>query len=193
MKTKIVFATHNEHKLREVAEVLKDRYQVIGLTELGCTEDIEETADTLQGNAHIKSMYVYEKYGYDCFSDDTGLEVDALNGAPGVYSARYGGGDHDSEANIKKLLHNMEGVENRSARFKTVISLIEKGKERLFEGVVEGDILVTPIGDKGFGYDPVFVPKGYDKSFAELGDEVKNKISHRALAVNKLVDYLQTL
>lgn len=193
MKTKIVFATHNEHKLREVAEVLKDRYQVIGLTELGCTEDIEETADTLQGNARIKSMYVYEKYGYDCFSDDTGLEVDALNGAPGVYSARYGGGDHDSEANIKKLLHNMEGVENRSARFKTVISLIEKGEERLFEGVVEGDILVTPIGDKGFGYDPVFVPKGYDKSFAELGDEVKNKISHRALAVNKLVDYLQTL
>lgn len=193
MKTKIVFATHNEHKLREVAEVLKDRYQVIGLTELGCTEDIEETADTLQGNAHIKSMYVYEKYGYDCFSDDTGLEVDALNGAPGVYSARYGGGDHDSEANIKKLLHNMEGVENRLARFKTVISLIEKGEERLFEGVVEGDILVTPIGDKGFGYDPVFVPKGYDKSFAELGDEVKNKISHRALAVNKLVDYLQTL
>ena len=119
--------------------------------------------------------------------------MDALNGAPGVYSARYGGGDHDSEANIKKLLHNMEGVENRSARFKTVISLIEKGEERLFEGVVEGDILVTPIGDKGFGYDPVFVPKGYDKSFAELGDEVKNKISHRALAVNKLVDYLQTL
>lgn len=189
---KIVFATNNRHKLDEVEAILGHKFELISLTEVGCHEDIPETGETLEENALQKARYVYSHFHTDCFADDTGLEVEALNGAPGVYSARYAGGNgHDSEANMRKLLQELEGVENRKARFRTVFALIVNGKEHLFEGIVNGTIIKVRRGTSGFGYDPVFVPNGYDKTFAELGDDIKNRISHRAVASDKLCKFLK--
>lgn len=188
---KIVFATNNKHKLDEIRSILGHDFQVVSLEEIGCFDEIPETGDTLEENARQKSTYIVEHYHYDCFADDTGLEVDALNGEPGVHSARYAEGtDHDSEANMMKLLEKLEGKTNRNARFRTVISLIINGVEHQFEGSVEGHIATEKRGSEGFGYDPIFIPTGYEQSFAELGEEVKNKISHRARAVKKLAEYL---
>ena len=192
---KIVFATNNSHKLEEIRQILGKSIEVLSLADINCHEDIPETAPTIEGNAMMKARYVYDKYGTPCFADDTGLEVEALDGAPGVYSARYAGGEgHDSEANMRKLLHELEGKENRRAQFRTVIALIEQkdGKPvaHTFEGKIEGHISDEKRGTSGFGYDPIFVPEGYEQSFAELGNEIKNKISHRARAVARLDEYL---
>lgn len=192
MKSEIVFATNNEHKLHEVAELLGDRYTVVGLKDIGCTEDIPETADTLEGNALLKAKYVFDKFGKNCFSDDTGLEVEALNNAPGVYSARYAGETKSAEANMNKLLFELQNKSNRKARFRTVVALIIDGDEHLFEGEVKGSIIEEKRGAEGFGYDPIFVPDGYTKTFAELPLTEKNTISHRARAVKKLVTFLET-
>lgn len=189
----IVFATNNAHKLREIREIVGDRFSVLSLDDIGCREDIPETADTIEGNAELKARYVKERYGYDCFADDTGLEVDALGGAPGVYSARYAGDGHDSVANMGLLLHNMEGVVDRTARFRTAIVLLAGPDKRLFEGVVEGVIATTPAGVDGFGYDPVFYPEGYTRTFAEMSPDEKNSISHRGRATKKLIEYLTQL
>ena len=192
-KRKLVFATNNAHKLEEVAAILGDQVELLSLNDIGCQADIPETAETLEGNALLKSSYIYKNYHLDCFADDTGLEVKALNGAPGVYSARYAGGEgHDAQANMLKLLHELDGKENRKAQFRTAISLILDGKEYLFEGVIKGEIIKEKRGDSGFGYDPVFMPEGYDRTFAELGNDIKNQISHRALAVQKLCEFLQS-
>lgn len=192
MKKKLVFATNNAHKLDEIRAILGDRVEVLSLKDIHCGADIPETADTLEGNAALKAEYIYKNYGLDCFADDTGLEVEALGGAPGVYSARYAGGEgHDSEANMKKLLVELEGKTNRKAQFRTAICLIEDGTKHLFEGVVKGEIIEKKRGCSGFGYDPVFVPEGYTETFAEMGNEEKNKISHRARATQKLCDYLK--
>lgn len=188
MKQKIVFATNNTHKLEEVADILGKNYEVMSLSEIGCHDEIPETADSFAGNAIQKARYVKEHYGYDCFADDSGLEVDALGGAPGVYSARYSGGD--SEANMEKLLHNLTEKKERGAQFRTVIALLIGEEIRMFEGIVRGTIIHERRGEGGFGYDPIFVPDGYDHTFAELGSEVKNRISHRAKAVEKLTEYL---
>ena len=191
---KIVFATNNKHKLEEIKDILGKNFEIVSLTEIGCHEDIPETGSTLQENARQKSTYVVEHYNQNCFADDTGLEVEALGGEPGVYSARYAEGtDHDSEANMRKLLTKMEGQSNRKACFRTVISLIIDGVEHQFEGKVEGRIATEKHGKEGFGYDPIFIPEGYDKSFAELGEEIKNQISHRARAVKKLAEYLEKI
>ena len=234
---KIVFATNNKHKLEEIRSILGEDFEVLSLNDIGCHEDIPETADTLEGNALQKAQYVFEKYGYDCFADDTGLEVQALGGEPGIYSARYAALDgdgsisHDSEANMAKLLRKLEGIENRKARFRTVIALLthsqslpkrgksdmisvnksnqtslpsggveggynpspREGKRVGFEGIVNGSIIRERRGGEGFGYDPIFQPEGYDKTFAELGSEIKNHISHRARAVQKLADFLKSL
>lgn len=188
---KLVFATNNAHKLEEIRAILGDRIEILSLNDINCHADIPETADTLQGNAALKAQYIYENYGLDCFADDTGLEVEALNGAPGIYSARYAGGEgHDSEANMKKLLSEMQDKENRNARFRTVICLIEGGKEHFFEGIVNGSIILERKGGAGFGYDPIFMPDGYSETFAEMGNDEKNKISHRARAVQKLCEYI---
>ena len=193
MKRKLVFATNNAHKLEEVAAILGDQVELLSLNDISCQTDIPETAETLEGNALLKSSYIYKNYHLDCFADDTGLEVEALNGAPGVYSARYAGGEgHDAQANMLKLLHELEGKENRKAQFRTAISLILDGKEYFFEGVIKGEIIKEKRGDSGFGYDPVFMPEGYDRTFAELGNDIKNQISHRALAVQKLCEFLQS-
>lgn len=197
---KIVFATNNQHKLQEIREILGDQFEILSLADIGCHEDIPETGNTLEANAHQKAEYVFDHYHIDCFADDTGLEVDALGGAPGVHSARYAEGtDHNSEANMAKLLREMGDNDNRKARFRTVISLIQMeggnpvcSREYQFEGVVEGRIDREKHGSEGFGYDPVFIPEGYDKSFAELGEEIKNQISHRARAVKKLAEWLKT-
>ncbi len=192
MKRKLVFATNNAHKLEEVAAILGEKIELFSLNDIGCHTDIPETAATLEGNALLKSSFIFKNYGLNCFADDTGLEVEALDGAPGVYSARYAGGEgHDSQANMLKLLRDLEGKENRKAQFRTAISLILDGKEYLFEGVIKGEIIKEKRGDSGFGYDPIFKPEGYDKTFAELGNDIKNKISHRALAVQKLCEFLQ--
>jgi len=192
MKRKLVFATNNAHKLEEVAAILGDKVELLSLNDIDCHTDIPETAETLEGNALLKSSFIYRNYQLDCFADDTGLEVEALNGAPGVYSARYAEGEsHDAQANMRKLLHELEGKENRKAQFRTAISLILDGKEYLFEGVIKGEIIKEKRGDSGFGYDPIFKPEGYEQTFAELGNETKNKISHRALAVQKLCEFLQ--
>ena len=189
----LVFATNNAHKLDEVRQILGDRFKVLSLNDIGCHEDIPETADTFQGNALQKARYVKEHYGYDCFADDTGLEVKALDGAPGVHSARYAG-DHDSEANMTKLLHELEKKSDRSAQFRTVIALILNGQEVLFEGIVTGQIATERhYGDGGFGYDPIFVPDGYTETFSQMSSQGKNLISHRGRAVRKLADYLKTL
>ena len=189
MKT-LVFATNNLHKLEEVRDILGGSFRIASLKEIGCTDDIPETADTLEGNALQKARYVKDKFGYDCFADDTGLEVEALGGAPGVFSARYAGPGHDSEANMQKLLKELEGKTNRQAQFRTVVALILEGREYTFEGIVRGSILAECSGTAGFGYDPLFVPEGYAETFAEMGSEEKNRISHRARAVQKLADFL---
>lgn len=186
----LVFATNNPHKLQEIRAILGSDFLVKGLCDIGCTEDIPETADTLEGNAAIKARYVKEHYGYDCFADDTGLEVTALGGAPGVYSARYAGPGHDSAANVALLLENMKNENDRTARFRTVIALTEGDEIKEFEGIVNGRIIESLRGDGGFGYDPVFVPDGYDMTFAELSAEEKNSISHRGRAVAALLQYL---
>lgn len=192
MKRKLVFATNNAHKLEEVKAVVGESFDILSLKDINCHEDIEEPGETLQENALIKARYVKDKYGYDCFGDDTGLEVEVLNGAPGVYSARYGGGDHDSKANIKRLLSEMNGAVNRKAQFRTVIALILDGKEYLFEGKIKGAIINEERGEAGFGYDPVFQPEGYTETFAQLGGDVKNNVSHRALATKSLCEFLKT-
>lgn len=190
-KRKLVFATNNKHKLEEIRAILGSKIDILSLDDINCHEDIPETADTLEGNAQIKAQFVYDHYHLDCFADDTGLEVEALNGAPGVFSARYAGGEgHDSEANMKKLLSEMQDKTNRKARFRTVIAFIEQGEIRLFEGIVNGCITEEKHGDSGFGYDPIFRPDGFSETFAEMGNESKNQISHRANAVKKLCEYL---
>lgn len=188
----IVFATNNAHKLQEVRDILGDRCRVLSLAEIDCHDDIPETADTLEGNAMIKARWVKERYGYDCFADDTGLEVDALDGAPGVKSARYAAengcsGDHDSKANMRLLLHNMDGKADRTARFRTVIALLCDGREYTFEGKVEGEITCEPRGKDGFGYDPVFLPAGETLTFAEMDSARKNSMSHRGRALAALL------
>ena len=190
MKKKLVFATNNAHKLEEIASILGDKIELLSLKDIHCDADIPETADTLEGNAIQKAEYIHQHYGMDCFADDTGLEVEALNGAPGIYSARYAGEGHDSEANMKKLLENMQDKENRKAQFRTAICLIMDGETHLFEGIVKGEIIKEKKGGAGFGYDPIFVPEGYDLTFAELGNDIKNTISHRAKAVEKLCNFL---
>ncbi|WP_298108604.1 non-canonical purine NTP diphosphatase [uncultured Bacteroides sp.] len=190
---KFVFATNNAHKLEEVKALLGDKIELLSMKDIKCSADIPETETTLEGNALLKARYIYENYHINCFADDTGLEVEALNGAPGVYSARYAGEEHNSEANMKKLLHELEGVENRKAQFRTIFALIIEGKEYLFEGIVKGEIIKQRKGNAGFGYDPIFVPEGYTQTFAEMGSEEKNKISHRAKAVGKLCKFLHTL
>lgn len=190
MKRKLVFATNNAHKLEEISSILGDKIELLSLKDIGCTADIPETADTLEGNAIQKAEYIHQHYGLDCFADDTGLEVEALGGAPGVYSARYAGNGHDSEANMQKLLQNLEGETNRKAQFRTAICLIMDGEQHLFEGICRGEIIHEKKGGAGFGYDPIFVPEGYNETFAELGNEIKNTISHRARAVQMLCDFL---
>jgi len=186
----LVFATNNQHKLKEIREIIGSQYKIISLDEIGCYEDIIEDAETIEGNASLKSWYVYNKFKMDCFADDTGLEIEALDGKPGVKSARYAGDDCNPENNIKKILAELAAHTNRKARFKTVISLIRQGTETFFEGTVDGVILKGKRGDGGFGYDPVFLPDGYEKSFAELAAEEKNKISHRGRAMQKLISFL---
>lgn len=188
----IVFATNNNHKLSELRRIVGDRFKILSLAEIGCHDDIPETADTLEGNALMKARYVKERYGYDCFADDTGLMVDALGGAPGVYSARYAGPGHDSAANMALLLENLRGVTDRKARFVTVIALILDGVEKTFTGKVEGEILTAPEGDGGFGYDPVFRPEGHNATFALMSPDDKNAISHRGRATALLVEYLNS-
>ena len=189
---KIVFVTNNKNKLSEIQEILGDRFEIVSLRDINCDVDIPETADTLEGNAQQKAQYVWEHYHLNCFADDTGLEVATLDGAPGVRSARYDDTtDHDSEANMRKLLRELGENNNRNARFRTVIALILNGEVTEFEGIVNGHIAHEKHGTEGFGYDPLFVPEGYDKSFAELGMEIKNHISHRARAVAKLAAYLK--
>jgi non-canonical purine NTP pyrophosphatase (RdgB/HAM1 family) len=190
-KMKIVFATNNLNKLSEVKKILGNKFEVMSLSDIGCHDDIPEKGQTLKDNALIKAQWVYDKYHVNCFADDTGLEVDTLGGAPGVYSARYAGGEgHDSEANMKKLLSELENNDNRKARFRTVIALIIDGKVTTFDGIVNGSITKEKRGGEGFGYDPIFMPEGFNKTFAELGTGIKNNISHRAKAVQKLADYL---
>ena len=212
---KIVFATNNEHKLSEIRAILGPKFEVVSLADIGCHEDIPETGATLEENALMKAEYIYDKYHLSCFADDTGLEVEALNGAPGVYSARYASLEsvatesqqtlsHDSEANMDRLLRELENNNNRKARFRTVIALIQKKdvcpcgctsikQIHKFEGIVNGEIIREKRGGEGFGYDPIFQPEGYNKTFAELGTYIKNQISHRARAVQKLADHLKTL
>lgn len=187
---KLVFATNNAHKLEEIERMLGEKFELVSLREIGCREDIPETQDTLEGNALEKARYVKEHYGYDCFADDTGLEVEALDNRPGIYSARYAGPAKDAEDNMTKILEEMRGIANRKARFRTVIALLLEGKEYCFEGIVEGEILTERQGTEGFGYDPIFRPDGYAVSFAEMDMEEKNKISHRGRAVEKLVAFL---
>ncbi len=187
---RLVFATGNQNKVKEIQVLIPETIRLLGLEDIQCKEEIPETQDTIEGNAAQKAFYVYEKYHHNCFADDTGLEVDALNGRPGVLSARYAGEAKDANANMDKILAELTNENNRTAHFKTVISLVIDGEEIQFEGVVEGTILKEKRGGKGFGYDPIFLPNGSDRSFAEMEISEKNKISHRALAVNKLVDYL---
>lgn len=189
----LVFATNNAHKLEEINAAVGNDIKILSLKAIGCVEDIPETAPTLQGNASQKSHYVYQKYEINCFADDTGLEIEVLDGAPGVYSARYAGPGHDHEKNMDKVLSDLEGKQNRKARFRTVISLILDKQEYFFEGIVNGNILKERQGKKGFGYDPIFQPEGYSQSFAEMNLTEKNRISHRGLAVQKLIDFLQKL
>ena len=194
MKQRLVIATNNAHKLEEITAVVGDKFEIVSLADIDCHEDIPETADTLEGNALLKARFVHERYGLDVFADDTGLEVDALGGQPGVHTARYAYPDrNDNEANVDKLLRELQGTTNREAHFRTVIALIIGGEEHLFEGRVDGHITETRRGTEGFGYDPVFSPEDTGKTFAELGIEVKNRLSHRARAVQKLCAFLEQL
>lgn len=188
---KLVFASNNKNKIQEIQALVPKTIQIVSLEEIGCTEDIPETADTIEGNAILKANYVTEKYGYDCFADDTGLEVVALNGAPGVYSARYAGEQKDANDNMDKLLSELEDKSNRKANFKTVIALNLNGKQNLFTGIINGKIIEEKIGTNGFGYDPIFVADGYEKTFAELSMKEKSTISHRGIAVKELILFLQ--
>jgi len=190
---KLVFATNNNHKLRELQQILPSEFELLSLNDIGCSEDIPETGPTLETNASQKSFYIWNKYGIDCFADDTGLEIEALSNAPGVYSARYAGEDKSATANMTKVLENMIGQPNRKARFRCIISLVIGGKENQFEGIVEGQILHEKSGKDGFGYDPIFMPDGYSLSFAEMSSGDKNRISHRGRAVEQLVGYLRNL
>ncbi len=188
----IVFATSNPNKIREVQPLLDGKIKIIGLKEIGCHEDIPETQDTIEGNAIQKAAYVYENYGHDCFAEDTGLQIEALNGEPGVYSARYAGPQRDPEANMNLALQKLGQRTDRSAQFKTVVALIVDGKVQTFEGVIKGQIGFEKKGEGGFGYDPLFTPEGYEQTFAQMPDSEKNKISHRAVAIKKLIDFLRT-
>jgi len=190
MSRQLVFATNNAHKTEEVKNLLTGQYEVLNLAAIGCTTDIPETADSFAGNASLKSHYVNDNYQLDCFADDSGLEVEALNNEPGIFSARYAGGRGD-QANLQLVLQKLEGQPNRKARFRTVISLLSNGKEYFFEGVVNGTIREIPTGTEGFGYDPVFEPEGYTQTFAEMSMEQKNQISHRAIAMRKLIAFLK--
>ena len=190
---KLIFATHNQNKLKEVQQLLPDKISLLGLTDLNCTKEIPETGTTLNENAIIKVSYVKYHYDGNCFADDTGLEVEALNGEPGVYSARYAGEHNDAELNMQKLLNNLKGKTNRKAQFRTVIALNIKGKQHLFEGVCKGEILLEKQGNSGFGYDPIFKPKGFDRSFAEMTLDEKGKISHRGIAMAKLIAFLESI
>jgi len=190
MDKKLVFATNNLNKTKEVRAILASNYEVLNLQDIGCNVDIPETADSFAGNATLKSAYVVQHFNIDCFADDSGLEVEALNNEPGIFSARYSGQRGDV-VNMNYLLAKMEGITNRNARFKTVISLIQNGSNYLFEGVVYGKLRTSPVGQNGFGYDPIFEPNGYDITFAEMDSALKNQISHRALAMQKLISFLQ--
>jgi len=192
MTHELIFATNNLHKLTEIQALISDNFILKSLQQIGCTEDIPETAPTLEGNALLKAEYIFNKYGKNCFADDTGLEIEALDGRPGVFSARYATDGHDFEANIDKVLEELAGVENRKARFRTVVVLILDGSVHYFEGIVNGEIITERKGIKGFGYDPIFLPDGYEQTFAEMPLSEKNKISHRARAVSKLVDFLNS-
>ncbi|MBQ5775640.1 MAG: non-canonical purine NTP diphosphatase [Bacteroidaceae bacterium] len=187
---KIVFATNNQHKLQEVRAIVGQYFDVLSLRDIECNEEIPENGTTFEENALMKAHYIKDNYGYDCFADDSGLEVVALNNAPGVYSARYAGEPSDSQRNIEKLMREMQDKKERSARFRTSIALLLDGEEKLFDGCIEGDIIDVLRGCNGFGYDPLFVPRGYDITFAEMSSEEKNKISHRAIATQKLIEYL---
>ena len=187
---RLIFATNNQHKLQEIRSILGEKFQVDGLKDIGFNEDIAETSHTLEGNAILKARYIQRKYNTDCFADDTGLEIDALSGKPGVHSARYAGIECISENNISKVLKEMQGVNERNARFRTVIALIKESKEFLFEGTVSGKIIEGKRGKNGFGYDPIFIPDGDTRTFAEMPLDEKNQVSHRAAAINKLVTFL---
>jgi XTP/dITP diphosphohydrolase len=190
---KLVFATNNRHKLEEVADKIKNKIELLTLEDIGCKEDIEETGSTFQENASIKSHYIYDKYHFNCFGDDSGLEIDALNGEPGVYSARYAGEHGNHDANINKVLEKLRSTENRRARFISMISLIWNGREHFFEGTVDGILRHERSGTKGFGYDPIFQPDGYNITFAEMDMDEKNRISHRARAIEKLIAFLKNV
>ena len=189
----LVFASNNKNKIKEIQSILPETIKILSLEEIGCHEEIPETADTIEGNAILKANYVTEKYGYDCFADDTGLEVTSLNGEPGVYSARYAGEQRDANDNMNKLLEALSGKSDRSAQFKTVIALNLKGKQSLFTGIAKGTITLDKTGNQGFGYDPIFQPKNYTETFAELSSEIKNKISHRGKATRQLIDFLNSI
>ena len=189
----LVFASNNKNKIKEIQQLLPKDIQILSLAEIGCYEEIPETADTIEGNAILKANYVTNKYGYDCFADDTGLEVTALNGAPGVYSARYAGEPSDSIANMEKLLDALKSKTNREAQFKTVITLNYKGKQQLFTGIAKGSVTLTQSGQEGFGYDPIFQPDGHQITFAEMPAELKNAISHRGKATQLLISFLNEI
>ncbi|MBL0013282.1 MAG: non-canonical purine NTP diphosphatase [Flavobacterium sp.] len=190
MKTKLVFATNNLNKIKEVQSMLPNSIEIMSLESIGCLEDIPETSNTIEGNAIQKANYVTEKYGYDCFADDTGLEVEALNGEPGVDSAHYAGQQRNAADNMDKLLKNLDNHSNRNAQFKTVIALNLKGKQYLFTGIAKGEIISEKKGEKGFGYDPIFQPDGFAETFAQLSMEQKGEISHRGKATKQLIDFL---
>ena len=193
MKTKLVFATNNSHKIKEVSALLMDNFQLLTLNDIDCEEELPETGSTIKANALQKALYVSEKFGVDCFADDSGLEVDALNGEPGVYSARYAGTKASAQQNNDRLLKELQGESDRAAQFRTIIALIINNEQFFFEGIVRGKIIESPRGEKGFGYDPLFVPHNYDLTFAEMPAEQKNKISHRGIAIKKLVDKLNEI
>ena len=190
---KIVFASNNKNKIHEIQSMLPESIQIVGLESIGCFEEIPETADTIEGNAILKANYVTQKYGFDCFADDTGLEVDSLDGQPGVYSARYAGEQRNADDNMNKLLEQLLDKPNRNAQFKTVIALNLKGKQHLFTGIASGEITLEKMGTGGFGYDPIFKPNGYENTFAELSLEVKNEISHRGKATKALLEFLKNI
>lgn len=187
----LIFATNNQHKLKEIVASVTDRYKILGLKDVNISEEIPETHETLRENAIEKAIYIYDKYGYDCFADDTGLEIDALDGRPGVYSARYAGKDCSFQDNVNKVLGEMAGLDNRKARFRTIIALVEKGIVYTFEGEVEGTIITDEKGSEGFGYDPIFLPLGFNQTFAEMPLGIKNSISHRARALKKFLEFLE--
>jgi len=189
---KLVFASNNKNKIKEIQSILNGNIQLLSLEDIGCLEEIPETASTIEGNAILKANYVSQKYGYDCFADDTGLEVNALNGEPGVYSARYAGEQKNADDNMNKLLNSLIDKNDRSAQFKTVIALNLKGEQKLFTGLATGNITLTKAGNHGFGYDPIFQPENYRETFAELSSDIKNKISHRAKATQQLIDFLNS-